>query len=77
VVALLNGTFFFVRAVDLPRIYKPPLVFGFFFRMLVISSLVPVFDEVVVSTSLMKNVIDLNDVNGILSCQAGLFDQDK
>ena len=29
---------------------------------------VPVFDEVVVSTSLMRDVISLDEVSGILSC---------
>ena len=32
---------------------------------------VPVFDEVVISTSLMREVLSLDEVSGILACQAG------
>ncbi|XP_063242747.1 D-2-hydroxyglutarate dehydrogenase, mitochondrial-like isoform X2 [Bacillus rossius redtenbacheri] len=32
---------------------------------------VPVFDEVVVSTSLMNNIISLDELSGVLVCQAG------
>ncbi|PNF27572.1 D-2-hydroxyglutarate dehydrogenase, mitochondrial, partial [Cryptotermes secundus] len=32
---------------------------------------VPVFDEVVISTSLMNNIISLDELSGVLVCQAG------
>ncbi|XP_025829494.1 D-2-hydroxyglutarate dehydrogenase, mitochondrial-like [Agrilus planipennis] len=32
---------------------------------------VPVFDEVVLSTALMNNIIDIDDASGVLVCQAG------
>lgn len=32
---------------------------------------VPVFDEVILSTALMNQVISFHDVSGILVCQAG------
>ncbi|KAJ8320780.1 hypothetical protein KUTeg_002367 [Tegillarca granosa] len=32
---------------------------------------VPVFDEVVISTQLMNNIISLDDLSGVLVCQAG------
>jgi len=32
---------------------------------------VPVFDEVVISTSLMNNIVSLDEVSGVLVCQAG------
>jgi FAD/FMN-containing dehydrogenase len=33
---------------------------------------VPVFDEVVISTELMREVISLDEISGILSCQVSL-----
>ncbi|KAK9869498.1 hypothetical protein WA026_003251 [Henosepilachna vigintioctopunctata] len=32
---------------------------------------VPVFDEIVVSTSLMNNIINLDELSGVLTCEAG------
>ncbi|XP_025082595.1 D-2-hydroxyglutarate dehydrogenase, mitochondrial-like [Pomacea canaliculata] len=32
---------------------------------------IPVFDEIIISTQLMNNIINMDDVSGILVCQAG------
>lgn len=37
---------------------------------------VPVFDEIVLSTALMNHVISIDDISGVLVCQAGCILED-